>query len=60
MFLTQKHPSTGITVDGNPELEISFEYAVRSNLYVFLEIVNVVEHSLERSYQAAFFSDDLR
>lgn len=60
MFLTQKHPSTGITVDGKPELEISFEHAVRSNLYVFLEIVNVVEPSLERSYQAVFLIDDLR
>lgn len=60
MFLTQKRLSTRISVGGNPDVEIGFEDTVRSNLYVLLEIVNVVEYSLERPYQAAFFIDEVR
>jgi hypothetical protein len=60
MFLTQKHSSAPISVDGAQAKEILQEETIRQNSYVLQEIENILEDYPEHPYQAAFSIKELR
>jgi hypothetical protein len=60
MFLTQKHPITAISVDGNSDVNIHSEEVIQQNAYVLREIENVLKDYPEYPYQVAFSMDELR
>lgn len=60
MFLTQKHPSSFMSLTGDSGKEIDGEYTLQQNVAVFQEIENVLEDYPVHPYQDAFSIAELR